>query len=124
LLQERLTEGFRLLFEVVRRSRRCGNDHSLPLAHLNLCFGYQELRRFRQAFRHGLRALELAERSQEEPIVKNALYLLGETANLRDDVETASRYFERLWREHYPEATYLPQLLLAVDVRKMINLLA
>jgi TolA-binding protein len=54
--------------------------------------------------------------------VKNALYLLGEVANLSEDVHTARRHFTRLHRDFYPEAGYLPEFLLAVDVRKLVNL--
>ena len=54
--------------------------------------------------------------------IKNALYLLGEAATLAGHQETARTYFARLQREFYPEAAYLPGFLLAVDVRKLINL--
>jgi signal transduction histidine kinase len=54
--------------------------------------------------------------------VQNALYLLGEVAHLSDDVEAARGYFGRLHRDFFPDAGYLPEFLLAVDIRKLVNL--
>jgi hypothetical protein len=37
-------------------------------------------------------------------------------------MESARGYFARLQQTFFPEATYLPGFLLAVDVRKLVNL--
>ena len=49
-------------------------------------------------------------------------FLLGEAAHLSADTDTAQIYFSRLQSEYFPDQTYLPSLLLAVDVRRLINL--
>ena len=67
-------------------------------------------------------ALELAERTQQRDSVKNALYLLGETAHLNGDDEGARRYFTRLQSDFFPDEVYLPGFLMTVDIRKLINL--
>jgi hypothetical protein len=64
----------------------------------------------------------MAERTEQADQVKNALYLLGEAANLSGKPEEAQRYFARLQQQFYPDALYLPGFLMAVDVRKLINL--
>jgi len=67
-------------------------------------------------------ALRMAEATGQVDAVKNALYLLGEAANLSGDGSLAREHFTRLQQEFFPDATYLPGFLLAVDVRKLINL--
>ena len=59
---------------------------------------------------------------EDQASIKNALYLLGEVAHLSDDVEAARGYFGRLHRDFFPDAGYLPEFLLAVDIRKLVNL--
>jgi hypothetical protein len=80
--------------------------------------------RLRSAVKFGFAALRGAEEVQDPATVKYALFLLGEAANLAGDHVLARKYFARLQEEHYPDATYLPDFLLAIDVRKMINLRA
>ncbi len=67
-------------------------------------------------------ALRLAEETGQVDSVKNALYLLGEAANLVGEEGEALGYFTRLQKDYFPGATYLPGFLLAVDVRKLIKL--
>ncbi len=122
LLQNRLADGFSLLYQSVRIGIHLKNDWARILPHLDLCFGFLEIQRYDLARRHGERALALAERFEELDSVKNALYLLGETANLMGDQRRALQYFERLGRDYFPGSAYLPQFLLAVDVRKIVNL--
>jgi Tfp pilus assembly protein PilF len=89
---------------------------------LDLCFAHLELRRFADAWRHGHRALALGPTAGGDT-EKNALYLLGEVANLAGDDQRAQDYFSRLQR-FYPDAPFLTDFLLAIDVRKVINLKA
>jgi tetratricopeptide (TPR) repeat protein len=121
-LQHRFDEGYALLYESSRLLRRLGGEQYLTLTNLDLCFAHLETGRFHHARHRGLAALRMAEKSELTVAVKNALYLLGEAANLIGDVETARSYFSRLQRDYFPEAGYLPEFLLAVDVRKLINL--
>lgn len=122
VLQGRTEEGYTLLYDSLRWLRRLGARRHEISARLDLCFAHLETGHYRHARRQGTLALRLAESLQERDSVKNALYLLGEMANLSEDVATARGYFTRLHRDFYPEAGYLPEFLLAVDVRKLVNL--
>jgi tetratricopeptide (TPR) repeat protein len=122
VLQGELREGCRLLYESLRILKRCGAQRYEISVRLDLCFAHLETGRYRLALRHGLAALALAETMDDAAAVKNALYLLGEVANLSDDIDGARGYFGRLHRDFFPDAGYLPEFLLAVDIRKLVNL--
>jgi tetratricopeptide (TPR) repeat protein len=122
ILQSRYPEGYPLLYASLAALRRLGAERYLISTHLDLCFAHLETGRYRHARRHGATALRLAERLRETDAVKNALYLLGEAANLSGDIIGACGFFNRLQREFFPEVNYLPGFLLAVDVRKLVNL--
>ncbi len=121
-LQKRYTEGYTCLYESLRLLRRFSAERFQILPRLDLCFTHLETGRLEAAKRQGVAALSLAERIGDGDAVKNALYLLGETANLMGETEMASQYFTRLQRDYYPESPYLPGFLLAVDVRNLVNL--
>lgn len=122
VLQGRHRDGFALLYESLSLLRRFRAERYEISTRLDLCFAHLETGRYRHAWRQGTVALALAERMDEPESVKNALYLLGEVANLQGDLETARGYFTRLHQDFFPDAGYLPGFLLAVDVRKLINL--
>lgn len=124
VVQGRYAEGFRILFESYRTLRRAGARRYSVLPRMALCFAYLEVGRPARALRCGREALEAAEATSFKDATKNLLYLLGEAANLEGDLELAREYFGRLQREFYPDAGYLPDFLLAIDVRKLINLKA
>jgi len=124
IVQGRLEEGFRLLFQSYRTLRRAGAKRYSVHPRMALCFAYLEVGRPARALRCGREALEIAEEVGYWDATKNLLYLLGEAANLNGDLLLARSYFTRLQREFYPEAGYLPDFLLAIDVRKLINLKA
>ena len=124
LVQGRHREGFTLLFESLRVQRRLGASRYGIQPRLSLCYGYLEVGRFRLAVRHGRTALAEAEALADVESVKHALFLLGEAANLMGEYDLARRYFSRLQLEFYPDAGYLPDFLLAIDVRKLVNLKA
>jgi tetratricopeptide (TPR) repeat protein len=123
IVKGRHTEGFRLLFKSYRTLRRLAVRHTIG-PRVSLCFAYLEVGRPERALKCGRPALEIAESEGQVEFIKNLLYLLGEAANLSGDVELARSYFSRLQREFYPGAGYLPDFLLAIDVRKLINLKA
>jgi hypothetical protein len=50
--------------------------------------------------------------------------LLGEAYNELGCHSTARDYFTRLQKRFYPDAVHVPELLMAVDVRSLINLKA
>jgi len=122
VLQGRHGEGYSLLYQSLRVLRRHGAGRYEISTRLDLCFAHLETGRHDHAWRQGSAALELAERMGEHDAVKNALYLLGEVENLRGNVDRARFHFARLQRDFFPDASYLPGFLLAVDVRKLINL--
>jgi tetratricopeptide (TPR) repeat protein len=124
IVQERLGEGFGHLFKSLRMLRRLGSLRWQLYPHLDLCFAYLEAGRLQRANVHGMRALTIAERFADREAIKNALYLLGEAANLAGRPMQARVFFGRLQNEFFPEEHYLPDFLLAIDVRKLINLKA
>lgn len=122
ILQQRYPEGYALLYESLRLLRRYSAGRYQISTRLDLCFAHLETGRYGYARRQGTVALELAEAAGEVDSIKNALYLLGEAASLSGDTAAAREHFSRLQREFFPEAGYLTGFLLAVDVRKLVNL--
>lgn len=117
-------DGFRLLFESLRTLRRLGARPWQRYPHLALCFAYLEIGRYRRAARHGFAGFRLAEDSGDEQSVKNALYLLGETANQMGASDEAYACFETLQRRFFPGQDRLAESLMAVNVRSLVNLRA
>lgn len=124
ILAGRMRRGFELLFESLRAIRRAGAPLFEISTRLDLCFAYMEAGRFARAIRHGEIALRLSEELGDDESVKNALYLLGEAANLANDPNTARARFTRLQKTFFPENPFIPDFLLSVDVRRLINLKA
>ena len=124
VVQGRHEEGFRLLIESVRTLSRFGAIREQARPRLSLCYAYLEIARLRPALRQGLRALEIATEHDDHGSVKNAHYLIAETYKQLGQDELAHDYFIRLQRRYYPEAPHVPDLLMAVDVRTLINLKA
>lgn len=122
MLQQRFREGCVLVHRCLADLRRFKARRYQVLPRLDLCFAYLETGRYGLARRHGAAALRMAEGLEQVDAIKNGLYLLGEVANLTGDAVTARAYFTRLQREFYSGISYLPEFLLAVDVRKVINL--
>lgn len=117
-------EGLALLYSSLRSLIRRGAEGHAMKARLDLAFALLETSHARRAGRHAARALALAERLDDADAKKNALYLLGAAAVASGDRLGARRHFERLQQGFYPEADYLPELLLHVDVRDLVNLKA
>ncbi|HEV8582647.1 MAG TPA: hypothetical protein VGX68_26565 [Thermoanaerobaculia bacterium] len=122
ILQRRPEEAYHLLYASLRLLRHFGAHRHEISVRLDLCFAHLEVGRYRLARRQGSVALALAESLGDRAALKNALYLLGEAANLDGDTEAAVGHFSRLHREFFPEAGYLPEFLLAVDIRRLVNL--
>ena len=117
-------DGLNLLYASVRALLRRGAATHAMKAQLDLAFALLESARPRLAGRHAARALASAEQFEDNDAKKNALYLLGAAAVATGDRVGARRHFERLQQGFYPEADYLPELLLHVDVRELVNLKA
>jgi len=124
VLQNRLAESYPLFYESLAMLRRVGALRYQLCPRLDLTFAHLESGRPQYAERHGRKALAIAESIGDHDAIKNALYLLGEAANLQGDDERARSYFSRLQQSYFPDQPYLPSFLLAIDVRKLINLKA
>lgn len=118
-----LRRGLELLYRSLRVHRRCGVLERELQAHIDLCYAHLEIGRNGLARRHGERALALAERLDEPFALKNALYLLGQAEHLLGDDDLARERFDRLQRL-FPDTPFVADLLMAVDLRQMINLRA
>lgn len=115
--------GLELLYRSLRVHRRGGAPEREMQAHLDLCYGHLETGRNSLARRHGARAVAMAERLEEPLGLKNALYLLGEAEHLLGRDDRARDCFDRLQRL-FPDTPFVTELLMAVDVRQLINLRA
>lgn len=122
LLQGRLDEGYRLLYESLGILRRLGARRYQISPRLDLSFAHLESGRLRHATRQAQAALALAEEFREPDSIKNALFLLGEAYNLRGEEARAESYFRRLQADFFPHQDYLSSFLLSVDVRNLVNL--
>ncbi len=123
VLDERHSEGFALLYESLRALRRAGAERYEISTRLDLSYAHLQVGRLGSARRHGERARELAERYDERESLKNALYLIGEAANLAGDEASALATFRELGR-FFPDSPFVPDFLMAIDVRQVINLKA
>jgi tetratricopeptide (TPR) repeat protein len=124
LVLGRYQSGLALLYRCLRTARRQGWTRLEMIARIDLCYGHLEIGRFEAAEQHGRRGLALAELTGESDWIKNALYLLGEVAVLAGADSRAYAWFHELQRRFYPTQNHLPDLLLSIDIRKLINLRA
>jgi tetratricopeptide (TPR) repeat protein len=120
----RRPEGLALLRDSLRDLRRLGAERHEMLARLDYCFVLLEVGKPAAARRHGRRALALATALAVAEAEKNALYLLGSAAAALGDRFGARRWYQQLQSGFYPDADYLPDVLLQVDVLGLVNLKA
>ncbi len=125
ILQGDLESGCRSLFTCLRWCRRNPSENVYEmLVHLFLCSGFIEMERWRYAWLHGSRGLELAEATGDCDAIKNGLYLMGEVEKSGGDLKAAYSYYSRLQREFYPEKSNLPDMMLSIDTKQLVNLRA
>lgn len=124
VVDSNLTAGFGLLYRSLRALRRLGALRYTASVHVDLAFGHLEAGRPRLALRHARVAISRAEQDGDRELLKNALYLLGEAANLSNSSHEARQSFSRLQLEFFPNSGHLPDFLLAVGVRGMVSLRA
>ncbi len=116
--------AFELAFRSLRWLRRFEDERGCGWAHLDLCHAYVQIGRLGRACQHGARALELAERVGEAGLLKNVLFMFGEAQQQSGNMDAAYELFSRMQESFYPEQPQLIELLLAVDLRQMVNLRA
>ncbi len=116
--------GLAELYRSLRALLKLGAARHEMKARLDLAFALLESDRPELADRHAKRAEKLAERLEDAEARKNSLYLRGASAQARGDRFAARRHFARLQAGFYPDADYLPELLVAIDVRSLVNLKA
>jgi tetratricopeptide (TPR) repeat protein len=129
LVRGDVERGFTLLHQSLRELLHHpmpsgARKRGLMFAHLDLCYAHLEIDRPLAAIRHGRKGLALAEELDEADGIKNGLYLLGEAYQIAGEELVAHLYYSRLQREFYPNTAGVADFLLAIDVRKMINLRA
>jgi len=118
LLEDEIEAGLTLIHEAIDLMNRAGAPGYLPESYIDLCFGYLEAGELEKARHFGELGLELA---TEDRQVRNGHYLLGEVAFKNGDTVGAQRHFGHLAR-FYPNFPHLSDLLLAIDLRSMVNL--
>lgn len=125
IVQGDLTEGFRSLYAALRWCRRNPSENVYECwTHLALACGFMELKRWRYAWKHCWRGLELAESIGNSDAVKIGLYLMGEIEKSAGDIEAAYGYYSRLQREFYPDTSNLAGAMLFFDTKELVNLRA
>ncbi|MEM6455595.1 MAG: hypothetical protein AAF772_10905, partial [Acidobacteriota bacterium] len=124
MMRGEVRRGLALSLRSLRRFRRLGNRQQQAAIHLDCCYGYLECGQLTRARRHGSRALALAEAIWDGERVKNALFLLGETARAAGDQDAAVRRFDRLQKTFYPDQPHLTDLLVHLEMRQVVNLRA
>ncbi len=122
LMLRRVDAALPLLYRSLRTLRGIGDRQQEAAARLDLALGLLEVERHAAALRHARRGLALLDGSGGE-LLKNALYLCGEAAFHAEGQGAAQGYFGRL-QTLFPDSAFVADLLLAVDVRQMINLRA
>jgi len=89
-----------------------------------LSCGFSELRRWRYAWKHGWRGLELAESTGSPDAVKIGLYLMAEIEKSAGDVKAAYEYYSRMQQEFYPDLNNLAGAMLFIETKQLVNLRA
>ena len=110
--------GVELIHDALSRMEALGADGFYPESHIDLCYGYLELEQLEMARHYGELGLAHA---VEDRQIRNAHYLLGEVLYKLGRSEEARAHFEALAR-YYPDFPNLTNLLLAFDLRRMVNL--
>lgn len=118
LLEGETERGIELIHEAIALMHEAGADGYVAESFIDLCYGYLELSELELAKSYGEKGLELATEVRQ---VRNAHYLLGEVAYKLGDSELAEYHFDKL-AKFYPDFPHLKDLLLAIDLRGMVNL--
>ncbi|HVT46022.1 MAG TPA: hypothetical protein VMT00_16720 [Thermoanaerobaculia bacterium] len=118
MMNDEVARGIELIHRALEMMVACGAAGYAAESYVDLCFGYLELGDLDAAERYG--ELGLAEATETRQ-VRNAHYLLGEVAYKKGDTAKAESHFEHL-ATFYPDFPQLKNLLLAIDLRGLVNL--
>jgi tetratricopeptide (TPR) repeat protein len=122
VIRRRRRAGLKLIYESLRTLRRHGAERFEVHPRLSLSYALLEAGRPRTATRHARRVLLISATSGDAEARKAALFLLGEAAKHLGRLDDARGYFLQLQSEFYPDGSHLPDLLMAIDVRRLVNL--
>ena len=113
-----LEPGLELIHQATALFEEAGAPHyAAAERYIDLCYGYLELDKLDEARRFGEMGLELATEVRQ---VRNAHYLLGEVAYKQGEISSAEAHFELL-AKHYPDFPQIKNVLMAIDLRGIVN---
>lgn len=121
----RITLAFRHMVASLRMMNRLKLGAWRRFPHLTLSYAYLEIGRYQRSIEHATKALEISAACPgADEQWKNSLYLLGEAKKISGRDTEAYEHFTLLQKQFYPEQPFIVDVLMATDVRKMINLMA
>jgi len=118
VVEGELEEGVETIHLAIELMRAAGAEGYVAESYIDLCYGYLELGDLDNARKYGEAGLEKATETRQ---IRNAHYLLGEVSYKQGDAASAESHFEHL-SKFYPDFPQLKNVLLALDLRKMVNL--
>ncbi|MBI2214279.1 MAG: tetratricopeptide repeat protein [Acidobacteria bacterium] len=118
VVEGELEEGIETIRQAIDLMRAAGAEGYVAESYIDLCYGYLELGDLESARKYGEDGLEQATETRQ---LRNAHYLLGEVAYKQGDTVSAESHFQNL-AKFYPDFPQLKNVLLALDLRKMVNL--
>lgn len=118
LLKNDARGGVAMIHDAIALLQDAGAIGFLPECYIDLCYGYLDCEELDKARFFGELGLEHAVETRQ---VRNAHFLLGEIAYKQGDTAAADVHFEKL-AKFYPDFPHLKHLLLALDLRSMVNL--
>lgn len=117
ILEDEPAQGIGMIHQAIEEMTRAGAGGYVAESYVDLCYGYLELGMLEDAKHFGMLGLEHATETRQ---VRNAHYLLGEVAFKQGEREAAAAHFEQLGA-FYPEFPNLTNILMALDLRKVVN---